>query len=119
MPLVTAGHAEVWSNGTQNFGFIAVGEGTTPFSLSDAALVTEVDRKAVGAVVVNDSQVVVEVFFGNDEGNPTGANEITELAILDAAASGNLWLRHVLAVSSPKTSAKAMIIAITLTTVNS
>ena len=119
MPLVTAGHAEVWANGTQNFSHIAVGEGSTPFSLTDTALDTEVDRKAVGAVAINDSQVVVEIFFGNDEGNPTGTNEITELAILNAAASGNLWLRHVLAVSSPKTNAKAMIIAITLTAVNS
>ncbi len=119
MPLVTAGHAEVWANGTQNFSHIAVGEGTTVFSLTDTALDTEVDRKASPTVVVTDSQVVVEIFFGNDEGNPTGSNEITELAILNAASGGNLWLRHVLAVSAPKTNAKAMIIAITLTATNS
>lgn len=93
MPLNDVGIQAVLESGGDVITHIAVGEGQTAFLNSQTELVDEVDRKAVGSVSVNGTQLIVEVLFGNSEGNPLTGDKIYEWGFFNAAADGTMYGR--------------------------
>jgi len=88
----------VFGLGGSPFKYIAIGTGTTPESVSDTALQSEVARKQASVtqtttVVANDT-ALLEAMFSSSDGL-TGTKNISEAGVFDASSGGNLLARKV------------------------
>jgi len=80
------------------FDYIAIGEGTTAFSPTQTALVSEVIRKSgtgtrVTGVVTNDTAQLVTTF--SSANGLSGSDAITESGVFNASSGGTMLCRQV------------------------
>ena len=82
--------------GTQ-FGYVAIGTGTTAFDPTQTALVTEVKRKSATCsrtttAVTNDTAQFVASFSSSD--GLSGTSAVTESGVFNASSSGTMLCRQ-------------------------
>lgn len=108
------GLAGVLAQVLADVSYLAVGSGTDTPEAGDTALTTELSRVALTENTPSASggiaSVTVEAFFPTGSGNGT----ITEYGILDAAASGDLYVRGQPASPVTKTSVKQLRVTVVL-----
>lgn len=101
--ITNAGFAEVAALigsglGGTSFGYVAIGTGTTPFSPTQTALVTEIKRKTatvsrVTTNVTNDTTQWVATFSSAD--GLSGTSTVTESGVFNASSEGTMLCRQV------------------------
>jgi hypothetical protein len=95
------------------FTYGAVGDDDTPPVAADTTLGNETFRDAIDEIdkasAIDKITASLRVLEGENNGN-----DMKELGILDAASSGNLWLRHIMNTIT-KTSDIAVFLDVTIT----
>ena len=99
--------------------FIAIGTNATTPGATDTevnTLSTQQDRNAVTTTTVSGASVTYEAFFSTSE--PTTAQTITDVRLLNAGTAGTLLVRGLLTTALAKTTNKTMLVTIAVTFAN-
>ena len=99
--------------------FIAIGTNATTPGATDTevnTLSTQQDRNAVTTTTVSGASVTYEAFFSTSE--PTTAQIITDVRLLNAGTAGTLLVRGLLTTALAKTTNKTMLVTIAVTFAN-
>ena len=89
MALTTLGFTEVWQNGTANFLYLAIGNGTTAFDVGQTALQgTELARIPCSVDIAGALAEFGALFTASQ-----GSGLCTEWGIFNAASGGTMWAR--------------------------
>jgi len=88
----------VFGLGGSPFQYLAIGTGTTPESVTDTALQSEIARKKADVsqvtTVVTGDTALLEATFSSEDGL-TGTHRISEAGVFDSASGGTLLARKV------------------------